>query len=1014
MCRAALFFLAASLFSASPARAELDAATVAGFREAFDRASIDPGDARIVGRTKIQAGPATVELRGGWVYPVRIPGSASAATYVFVGRGRIDLSPRDAVERQQLELFTGSETLSETFGEALLLVANDDAGRALVRADAPPMGDPAALAKATERLEAWKKGTLRKALATDAALLTDEIEGGSYDGYFLAVPEGDSLGEFWYVVDPDAAEEVSLGQFVPEEMSSVERQGARESIGREQRRGRSRDLDLNDLGDLDTWVSTTLDREDGKRLAGGPAFEATRYVLDVGVVKSPLTVDLDARVTLRAVDGERRVVPMTVSRDMDVVGVTDAATHVPLPFYRAGGDLRIVLASPPRPGEDVEVVVRTSGRILQEGRGGTYALRNTVGWYPRIDSEGRATYDATFHFPKGMDLLAAGVETGSGEDERGPWKRYRMDIPVLAYTFEYGKFRIEKVAAGHIEVTFAFDPVTNVEKQMSREEIEKTVADALAFFEERYGPYPMDNLTVVTVRRGFSQGLLSFLTLSGLAITTEDWQRRAFQIGDFRPVIAHEVSHQWWGNLVGWSGYRDQWLSEALANYSATRFARSHLDWKDALRIGPTARWREYLLEISQRGIPVDALGPVVLGTRLSSSLEYGTERGAYFPIVYLKGALVFDTLSRYFKDDAAFDTALRAVVERAGGGVVSTEAFLATMERASGASLGAFADRFIYGTGIPEIYYRYETKPAPDGGWEIRGAVRHHLPFRWDYSVVELPGGGFDVRRTRREQMNLEGFAIVVPTQVGMASAEGPQPKRGAKTKLERCNVIERGRLLLTNASGDFTIAARSEPKAFFFDLDKETYALYYEEDDYPKRVAYYSAIDAASRGEETEAEAHFRRVLGTAGEIAADVPKPPEAVEAERFESRLLDLESTLGLARIAMDRGDLDAATSWMDRAKTVDPWLRRYAGRDLLVTRARLDILTGRADDARRDLAKRLFATLKPDRLYDPEAFALLAIAATRLNDADLGSRALRLARRYGVDVSAASGLAAASR
>ena len=32
---------------------------------------------------------------------------------------------------------------------------------------------------------------------------------------------------------------------------------------------------------------------------------------------------------------------------------------------------------------------------------------------------------------------------------------------------------------------------------------------------------------------------------------------------------AHETAHQWWGDLVGWKSYRDQWLVEALASYSA-------------------------------------------------------------------------------------------------------------------------------------------------------------------------------------------------------------------------------------------------------------------------------------------------------------------------------------------------------------------------------------------------------------------------------------------------------------
>jgi len=40
-------------------------------------------------------------------------------------------------------------------------------------------------------------------------------------------------------------------------------------------------------------------------------------------------------------------------------------------------------------------------------------------------------------------------------------------------------------------------------------------------------------------------------------------------------VISHETAHQWWGDLVGWNGYRDQWIVEALADYSSLMFLES-------------------------------------------------------------------------------------------------------------------------------------------------------------------------------------------------------------------------------------------------------------------------------------------------------------------------------------------------------------------------------------------------------------------------------------------------------
>src|SRR6185295_8042822 len=37
--------------------------------------------------------------------------------------------------------------------------------------------------------------------------------------------------------------------------------------------------------------------------------------------------------------------------------------------------------------------------------------------------------------------------------------------------------------------------------------------------------------------------------------------------------FAHETAHQWWGNIVAWRSYRDQWLSEGFAEYSSFMYA---------------------------------------------------------------------------------------------------------------------------------------------------------------------------------------------------------------------------------------------------------------------------------------------------------------------------------------------------------------------------------------------------------------------------------------------------------
>ncbi len=87
----------------------------------------------------------------------------------------------------------------------------------------------------------------------------------------------------------------------------------------------------------------------------------------------------------------------------------------------------------------------------------------------------------------------------------------------------------------------------------------------------------------------------------------------------WKVVTAHEVAHQWWGQTVGFASYRDQWMSEGFADFSASLFLmqtnKTMKEYRDFW-----ALLRQRLLEKNAQGVrPVDA-GPVVMGLRVSNS----------------------------------------------------------------------------------------------------------------------------------------------------------------------------------------------------------------------------------------------------------------------------------------------------------------------------------------------------------------------------------------------------------
>ena len=76
---------------------------------------------------------------------------------------------------------------------------------------------------------------------------------------------------------------------------------------------------------------------------------------------------------------------------------------------------------------------------------------------------------------------------------------------------------------------------------------------------------------------GQSWPMLVYLPICGLWDPTVQDQLGLlnYDASYWREVTPHEVSHQWWGNLVGFNSYRDQWMSEGFANFSVGVFLRN-------------------------------------------------------------------------------------------------------------------------------------------------------------------------------------------------------------------------------------------------------------------------------------------------------------------------------------------------------------------------------------------------------------------------------------------------------
>jgi aminopeptidase N len=245
-------------------------------------------------------------------------------------------------------------------------------------------------------------------------------------------------------------------------------------------------------------------------------------------------------------------------------------------------------------------------------------------------------------------------------------------------------------------------------------------------------------LAVSQIPGTFGQGWPGLLYLSTYSFLPVAAQERAGlttasqeSFTDIIPV--HEVAHQWWGNLVGWSSYHDQWIDEGLAVYLALLFADSQKNPNHTLLSWLTRYRRRLITKDPESDLAPAEIGPVYMGNRLSSSRS----PDAYDVIVYCKGAWIFHMLREMLREpnshdpDARFIALLHTLLAKYDQKALSTDALQREVEAVmtkkmdleGGRSMEWFFQQYVYGNGIPRYRLEFSSRHG-EKGYQVRGKL--------------------------------------------------------------------------------------------------------------------------------------------------------------------------------------------------------------------------------------------------------------------------------------------------
>jgi hypothetical protein len=648
---------------------------------------------------------------------------------VFIGDGKFTAAtPPNEFEKDNIKRLLGADNIESDFKTAVFRFTDDTAGQ-IGQTQPGPANDRA------QKLALENDArVLRETGANIPARLAVSLLNGENPGFFLATFDGGRRGRFSMLLDfqnriPVANFGINAGEKGLIWAYNTGIFGTEVWLAfyglDDYQRGNVAYSDANDQIDIASYKMDVDLREASKRLrvlsrmavqALQPNLRSLSFVIGE---------------SLGEYDNQR------LKKQMRVKSVRSGSTSLDVIQEDWEGGFTVLLPQTLKPGDMIELDIDAEGDFMMDTQfcQDCHYPRSNTTWYPRHGYLDRATYELTFRHPKKWHVASIGArlgETVDPEDKDGSITKFEITQPESLIVFALGPFKrhtdMVKWEKGGDPTPLEFNSLPGDLAAIKEDFILAELNNSVRYFTSLFGTYPYPSFGAAFHPFGFGQGFPSMLMIPN----TDRASKYTYSF------IAHETAHQWWGNIVAWRSYRDQWLSEGFAEYSGilytglrdSRGAREDLlgQLRTSLKDPPVT------LTGVGKGRLVD-VGPIILGHRLNTSKTLG----AYQALIYNKGALMLRMLHFMMSnpstgDGQPFFDMMTDFVERYRNKTASTDDFRAVVnehfaktpiaKKYGMTNLNWLFKQFVYESELPSYEMQYKVTTEADGKVFLTGTI--------------------------------------------------------------------------------------------------------------------------------------------------------------------------------------------------------------------------------------------------------------------------------------------------